>query len=74
MNEHNRFNVIYHNLTEEDQALVRDIKGAAAILATLIGQNQNRESSVAMTHLETAIMWATKGVCIKYQTNCEVTE
>lgn len=61
--ERNRFNVIYHDLSEEEKKLVRDMKGTAAILSTLIQQKQNRDSSIAMTHLETAMMWAIKGVC-----------
>ena len=69
MDEMNRFNVIYHKLTEKEQSLVRDIKGTAAILATFFNQNQNRESSIAMTHLETAIMWAIKGVCVEHPSN-----
>lgn len=61
--EKNRFNVAYRSLSEAEQKLIRDMKGTAAILATFIGQNNNRESSIAMTNLETAIMWAVKGVC-----------
>lgn len=64
MSEENRFNVIYHELPEEKQKLIRDMKGVAAILATYIGQNPNRASSIAMTELETSIMWAIKGVCV----------
>lgn len=65
--EHNRFNVIYHNLPEDKQKLITDIKGTAAILATYIGQNHNRASSIAMTELETAIMWAIKGICVGHE-------
>jgi len=64
MSEENRFNVIYHELPEDKQKIIRDMKGAASILACLIGQNPNRASSIAMTELETAIMWAVKGVCV----------
>ena len=72
MEEINRFNGLYLDLSEEDQALVNDIKVTAEILAAFIGKNQNRESAVAMTNFETAIMWAIKGICVKYHTNCEV--
>lgn len=67
LEEENRFNVIYKDLSDHDQKLIRDMKGTAAILATLIGQNINRESSIAMTNLETAIMWAVKGVCVGHE-------
>ena len=62
MDDENRFNVIYHNLSEEDHVLVHKIKHTAGILAALIGNNQNRESAVALTNLETSIMWATKAI------------
>lgn len=67
--EHNRFNVIYHNLSEERQKLITEIKGVAAVLATYIGQSPNRASSIAMTELETAIMWAVKGVCVAHESD-----
>jgi hypothetical protein len=67
MTEYNRFNVIYHNLPEDKQKLIRDMKGTAALLATMIGQNPNRASSIAMTELETCIMWAVKGVCVGHE-------
>ncbi len=69
MDEHNRFNVIYHNISEEDQVLVRDIKGAAAILASLIKPIKNKEAEWAMYNLETCIMWALRGFFVGHESS-----
>ncbi len=61
--EHSNEEDIFRNLSKENQSLIRDIKGVAIILSTLIERNPNHASSLAMADLETAIMWAIQGVC-----------
>jgi len=51
------------NMDERQERLVTAIKLHAESLSMMIDMTPNRESSIAMTHLETAVMWAVKGVC-----------
>lgn len=59
-----RFSLTYKELSDEDQSLVNSIKLTAEALALLIEMMPSPESSIAMTYLETAVMWAVKGVCM----------
>lgn len=65
MNQQDRFNVIYKNLTEGEQLLVESIKAFAGALSNLYNIN-NREMSLALTNLEQSVMWAVKGVCANH--------
>lgn len=60
------FHKEYKPLTEEQKTQMIAIKGIAESLETAINESttpQNgREMAVAKTNLETAIMWAIKGV------------
>ena len=48
-----------------DNQTVHEIKVAANLLATLIeGMYPGRRRSVALTHLETATMWAVKAATV----------
>lgn len=49
-------------LEATNAAYVNRIKELAEELQSIIDQYPNRESSVASTELETAIMWAVKGI------------
>jgi len=58
-----RFRPTYRPLTAEEKALHDAIKAAAVDLERLIIQTPaGRAQSLAMTHLEDAIMWAIKGL------------
>lgn len=53
----------YRPLTNEEQSLVKLIKGFAADLHDLLTETGNsRELSIAKTKLEEAVFWATKHV------------
>lgn len=54
----------YHTLKQENTNLVQSIKDKAEELEALLRQVSSREMSVAITNLETAIMWATKAVVL----------
>lgn len=49
-------------MTEEKSALIINIKEKAEELHELFSKTAGRETSVALTNLEQAVMWAVKGV------------
>jgi hypothetical protein len=51
-----------HQLDEHQVARVEAIKQHAEALARLFDQTPSRESSVALTHLETAVMFGVRAV------------
>lgn len=57
----------YHTLMPMNTNLVMEIKDKAEELEALLRQVSSREMSVAITNLETAIMWATKAVVLHDQ-------
>ncbi|MBU2533072.1 MAG: hypothetical protein KKB37_10050 [Alphaproteobacteria bacterium] len=58
----NRFRPEHRQLTETEKDLVSDIKDKAEELAQLCDKVGGRYGSLANTHLETAVMFAVKGV------------
>jgi hypothetical protein len=57
------FRISYRVLSEIERDAITNIKSDANILARTISQlPQNREMALAMTRLEEAVMWATKGL------------
>lgn len=58
----NRFRPIHRDLTPAEETLVGDIKDEAEVLARLFDKVGGREASVAQTQLETAVMFAVKGI------------
>jgi hypothetical protein len=56
----------YRPLSEAEVVLLNEIKDKAQELYDLFpqenGRGKNREISLAMTELETAVMWAVKGI------------
>lgn len=53
----------YRDLTEDEKALIQQIKSAGVQLHALIGSvPPSRESSLAKTKLEEAVMWVVKGI------------
>lgn len=58
----NRFRPEHRSLTEVEKTLVSDIKDKAEELARLMDRVGGRHGALAQTHLETAVMFAVKGV------------
>ena len=58
------FRKTYKELPEDHSDLILAIKDMAEILELNMRRVSNREMSVALTNLETAIMWATKAVVL----------
>lgn len=58
----NRFRASHRKVSSEEATLIGDIKDEAEVLARLIDKVGGREAAVAQTHLETAVMFAVKGV------------
>jgi hypothetical protein len=58
-----RFRPQYRQLSEQEKAILDDIKTKAAELETALFQAPaSRELSLALTNLEVAVMWAVKAV------------
>lgn len=58
-----RFRKQYRQLTDEEKALIEEIKdGASALEVSLEKMEHSREKSLALTNLEQAIMWSTQGI------------
>lgn len=58
----NRFRPAHRPLSDAEGALIGNIKETAEHLAQLFDQAGGRECALANTHLETAVMWAVKGI------------
>ncbi len=54
--------ITYEGLTEEQKSLVDQVKAKAAELYELFVKTSGRESAVAITNLEQAVMWSVKGI------------
>ena len=52
----------YRELTNEEKMRIGNIKELSFQLMELIQETPGRESSIAITNLETATMWAVKGI------------
>lgn len=53
----------YRTLSDDEKALVNEIKDAGGSFEVLISQMpQGREAALARTKIEEAIMWAVKGI------------
>lgn len=59
-----RFRKTYKQLKAENSDLIQQIKLKAEELEDLFSRVTSREMSVALTNLETTIMWATKAVVL----------
>lgn len=59
----------YRPLTEENANLINNIKLQAEELERLMVTIKSREMSLALTNLETSIMWATKAVVLNDEIN-----
>jgi len=60
-----RFRTEYRQLHPMEVALVKSIKTKAAEMEALFEQmTAGREKALALTNLEQAVMWATKGIGI----------
>lgn len=58
----NRFRTTYRELSEDEKALLADIKARAESLAELVESvPDGRMRSLALTKLDESIMWAVKG-------------
>ena len=58
-----RFRKQYRQLTDDEKALIEEIKsGAIALEASLERMENSREKSLALTNLEQAVMWSTQGI------------
>ncbi|MEO0449082.1 MAG: hypothetical protein AAFZ74_02045 [Pseudomonadota bacterium] len=58
-----RFRKQHRQLTDDEKALIEEIKdGAQALEASLEKMENSREKSLALTNLEQAIMWSTQGI------------
>ena len=51
----------YRELSPDEKGTIENIKWYAEELEKLIKIIGEREGAIAMTHLETAVMWAVKG-------------
>lgn len=59
----NTFRQTYRELTEEEKALVNEIKTKAEELEALIASAKpGRYASLALTSLETSVMWIVKHI------------
>lgn len=59
----NTFRSKYRVLNDEEKALMDEVKDAATVLESFIEKiGPMRETSIAKTKLEEAIMWAIKGL------------
>ena len=52
----------YKELDEQQKALVLEVKTKAGELFDLFSKTLGRETAVAKTNLEQAVMWAVKGI------------
>lgn len=59
----------YKPMHAENAALVRAMKEACEVLEALYSHVKSREMSLALTNLEQASMWATKGVVLEDEKN-----
>lgn len=58
-----RFRKQYRQPTDDEKALIEEIKDRAqALEASLEKMENSREKSLALTNLEQAIMWSTQGI------------
>lgn len=55
----------YHILKSESAIQIAALKDKAEELLVLMSSVKSREMSLAETHLETSIMWATKSIVLK---------
>lgn len=63
-----RFNRKHMQLTDEEKAIIDNIKSEAERLEKLISNIQpSREVSLALTHLEDCVMWTTKAVVMQHK-------
>lgn len=55
-----------HTPSEAQVSRIEDLRSHAKVLATRIIESQpaSRERSLALTHLEDAVMWAVKGIVL----------
>lgn len=67
--KHNKFKIIFENLSREEIDTISYIQGLACELSMKCQPIQNREMSLAMTNLEQAMMWAIKAICVQSETN-----
>lgn len=60
----NRFRQQYRKLTEPEKQAMKKIKEGAAAFDDLLTTfcQPGRETAIARTNLETAVMWAVKGI------------
>ena len=54
----------YKSIPDDHSDLILTIKDMAEIVELNMRRVSNREMSIALTNLETAIMWATKAIVI----------
>lgn len=58
----NTFRTTYRELAADEKADMDAIKTKAEEIEAIIQKRQSRLSSLAMTNLEQAVMWAVKGI------------
>jgi hypothetical protein len=59
-----RFRPTYRNLSDPEKLAIAEVKNAAMAMEACLMKfcQPGRETSIAMTNLETCVMWAVKGV------------
>lgn len=58
----NTFRSQYRELSAEEKADVEAVKDYAEKIEAILNKRQSRLSSLAMTNLEQAVMWAVKSI------------